>query len=73
MAHKISKELAMQYKEKEHSLQEMQKQGDKLPKSRRQKKYEVMRKKQDGRLWKIKDRIKKTGGKLPEHLKEEKT
>lgn len=71
MAHVINIDRAKRLFEKDKQLQEMQRQGKPLPKSRRQKKYEIMRRKQDGILWKIKDRIKSTGGKLPEHLKEQ--
>jgi hypothetical protein len=39
--------------------------------SRRRKKYELMRKRQDGILWRIVDRIKRTGGKMPKHLDDE--
>lgn len=69
MSHRISRELAKQLYEKDLQL----KQHPELqqPSSRRQKKYELARKKQDGFLWRLKDRIKATGGKLPEHLKEE--
>jgi len=72
MSRRISKERARMLYEKDLELREMQKQGIPLPTSRRQKKYELMRKRQDGFLWRLKDRIKRTGGKMPEHLKEEK-
>lgn len=70
MSHRISKERARMLTEKELELRQMQHEGKTLPISRRQKKYEIMRKKQDGFLWRLKDRIRMTGGKLPEHLKE---
>jgi len=70
MSHRISLERAEMLYKKEQELKQMQKEGKPLPKSRRQKKYELMRKKQDGFLWRLKDRIKATGGELPEHLKE---
>lgn len=71
MAHNITLKRAKYLYEKELKLRAMQKEGKPLPKSeRRQKKYELMRKKQDGILWKLKDRIKNTGGDLPVHLQE---
>lgn len=68
MSHRISIIKANKLYEKEQKLKILQKQNIPLPTSRRHKKYIIMRKKQDGRLWKLKDRIKKTGGKMPEHL-----
>ena len=70
MSHRISKEKARQLSVKDQELRQMQKEGKVLPKSRRQKKYELMRKRQDGFIWRLKDRIKRTEGKMPDHLKE---
>lgn len=70
MSHRITKERARILTKRELELRQMQRDGKPLPKSRRQKKYELMRKRQDGFLWRLKDRIKQTGGKLPEHLKD---
>jgi len=56
VSHRISKERARMLIEKELELQQMQHEGKTLPKSRRQKKYELTRRKQDGILWRIKDR-----------------
>lgn len=73
MSKRISMDYAKELYEKEMKLQEMQKQGIPLPKSsRRQKKYMAMRKRQDGILWKLKDRIRATGGRMPKHLLEKK-
>jgi len=72
MSHRISKKRAKMLTENELELQQMQHEGKQLPKSRRQKKYELTRRKQDGILWRMKDRIRKTGGKMPDHLKETK-
>ena len=73
MAHNITIDRAKELFEKEQELQAMQKEGKPLPpSSRRQKKYEMMRKRQDGILRRIKDRIKNTGGTLPEHMQEKK-
>ena len=71
MAHNISMKRAEMLYEKEMELRELQKQNKPLPQSRRQKKYEATRKRQDGRLWRIKDRILSTGGSLPKHFEEE--
>lgn len=71
MSHRISIARGKRLTEKELELRQMQKKGISLPTSRRQKKYELARKKQDGFLWRLKDRIKATGGKMPEHLKEQ--
>ena len=71
VSHRISKERARQLSAKDQELRQMQKEGKTLPKSRRQKKYELARKKQDGFLWRLKDRIIKNKGKMPKHLKEE--
>ena len=72
MSHRITKERARVLYAKDQELQELQRQGISLPRSdRRHKKYIAARKRQDGFLWKLKDRIKRTGGKMPEHLKEE--
>jgi len=71
MSHRISKDKAKKLRKRELELQQMQSEGKSLPKSRRQKKYELMRKRQDGFLWRLKDRINRTGGKMPYHLKEE--
>lgn len=70
MSHKISISRANRLYDKEMKLREIQKQNKPLPTSRRQKKYIAMRLRQDGKLWKIKDRIFKTGGRLPEHLED---
>jgi len=72
MSHRISIEKGRELTKKELEFRQMQKKGISLPVSRRQKKYELMRKKQDGFLWRLKDRIKQTGGEMPEHLKEAK-
>lgn len=71
MSHRISKERAILLSDKEQELRQMQKEGKQLPKSRRQKKYELARKKQDGFLWRLKARIRDTSGEMPDHLKEE--
>lgn len=73
MSHRISKERGRMLTAKNLELQELQKQGKPLPKSdRRHKKHIIMRKRQDGFLWRLKDRIKKTGGEMPKHLQEKK-
>jgi hypothetical protein len=71
MSHRISKKRAIMLKEQEDELRKMQKAGQKLPKSRRQKKLELMRKRQTTFITRLKDRIYNTGGHMPEHLKEE--
>lgn len=70
LSHKITYKRAIEIYNREIELRKMQSEGKQLPSSRRQKKYEIMRKRTDGFLWKLKDRIKQTGGTLPEHLKE---
>jgi len=70
MSHTISMKRAKMLYEKEKKLRELQKQKIPLPPSRRQKKYETTRKRIDGRLWRMKDRIRSTGGKMPAHLEE---
>lgn len=69
MSKRISIKRAKYLYEKELELREMQRQGIPLPNSRRRKKYEMARKRQDGFLWRLKDRIKATGGTMPEHLR----
>lgn len=69
MSHNISMKKAKILFDKELELRELQRQHKPLPTSRRQKKYEATRRRMNGRLWRIKDRILKTGGALPEHLK----
>lgn len=71
MSHRISKERARQLSAKEQELIQMQREGKPLPNSRRQKKYESARKRQDGFLWRLMERIRQTDGEMPEHLKEE--
>jgi len=73
MSHRISKKRAKMLREQELELQQMQKEGKPLPKSRRQKKLEMMRKRQEGFLTRMINRVYKTGGKLPEHLQEDET
>lgn len=71
MSHRISKERARQLSAKEQELIQMQKEGKALPRSdRRHKKYIVARKRQDGFLWRLMERIRQTDGEMPEHLKE---
>lgn len=70
MSHRISIKRAKMLTEKENELKELQKQNKPLPTSRRQKKYEITRRRIAGRLWKIKDRIRATHGKMPAHLME---
>lgn len=71
MSHNISMKRAKMLYDKEMELRELQRQNKPLPESRRQKKYEAMRLRQDGKLWRMKDRIFRTGGRLPEHLEDE--
>lgn len=68
MSKRISKEEAKRKYENYLKLKEMQVKGIRLPRSKRQKKHEKMKNKQDGYLYRIKNRIKKTGGEIPEHL-----
>jgi len=69
MSKRISLEHAKELYEKEQTLIQLQKEGKQLPRNdRRRKKYEAMRKRQNGILWRMKDRIKRTGGKMPKHL-----
>lgn len=71
MSHRISKKRAKMLKEQEEELRKLQKAGKPLPKSRRQKKLEMARKKQEGILTRMLNRIYSTGGKMPEHFEEE--
>lgn len=71
MSHRISKERARQLSAKEQELRQIRKEGKPLPKSHTQKKYESARKKQDGFLWRLKNRLLEHGHELPEHLKED--
>ena len=69
MSHRVSIEHARVLFEKEKRLQQMQRDGQSVPRNnRRQKKYEAMRRRQAGILWRMKERIKRTGGKMPVHL-----
>jgi len=72
MSHRITIEQAQQMHQKEQENKQLMKSG-KTVKSRRQKKYATSRKRQDGILWRMKDRIRKTHGTMPKHLKETKT
>lgn len=72
MSHRIDSGLAKEYFKKEQELQQMQREGKALPvNERKRKKYDVMRKKQDGFFWKMRDRIVLLGGKLPDGFKTE--
>jgi hypothetical protein len=69
MSHRITLERAKEIQKNEIEKRELIASGVHYS-SRRQKKYELMRKRQNGFLWKLKDRIKKTGGKMPKHLED---
>jgi hypothetical protein len=72
MSHRIDPDLAKEYFKKEQELKQMQRDGLELPRNeRKRKKYEAMRKKQDGFFWKMRDRIVLLGGKLPDGFKTE--
>jgi hypothetical protein len=68
MSHRITIEHAKELRKNEEEKRTLVKSGVNVH-SRRNKKYELMRKKQDGILWRMKDRIIKTKGKMPIHLK----
>ena len=68
MSHRISMERARAIQENEMQARELIRLG-KPYHSKRHKKSLQMRNKQDGFLKRLKERIVKTGGKLPEHLK----
>jgi transposase len=68
MSHRITIEHARELQRNESEKRSMIKSGVRYH-SRRNKKYELTRRKQDGILWRMKDRIIKTKGKMPKHLK----
>ena len=72
MSHRISIKRAKMLREKELELQVMQRENKFIPVSRRHKKYLLQYKKQTSFIKRLKDRIKNTGGILPEHLQEKK-
>ena len=71
MSHRITMERANELYEKELRVRQMQREGKTVSNSRRQKKYELQMKKQDGLIQRMIKRIKRTGGTLPKHLQEE--
>lgn len=69
MSKRISMERARKLRARESELQQMQKEGKPLPKStRRQKKYLMQIRKQEGFFSYLKERYSRHGSEIPKHL-----